>query len=248
MRHDSMGTMLLQQSGQITQGQTIDLGKATLPANQQEALFTLNWPGSRLEPLLVDPKGIPVKPTYPGANITKFGALVSITIANPLPGNWNITIVGEEVPEGNTDYHVAFSTRGQAASITPQNDAFMIILILIILVLVVVIYNFTSQRRPRYSSNKTGAFLIGSTGLFAGVKVHLGSPMTIGRRSDCQLVLHDLSVSRQHASMYLSREGWVIEDLHSKGGTFINRNQITRIVLREGDSIQIGKSTFVFHP
>jgi pSer/pThr/pTyr-binding forkhead associated (FHA) protein len=76
----------------------------------------------------------------------------------------------------------------------------------------------------------------------------LGSPMTIGRRSDCQLVLHDLSVSRQHASVYLSREGWVIEDLHSKGGTFINRNQITRIVLREGDSIQIGKSTFVFHP
>ena len=55
LRHSSTGTIVFNQSGTISQGQQLDLGAVEIPANQELMLLTLNWPGSKLEPVLKDP-------------------------------------------------------------------------------------------------------------------------------------------------------------------------------------------------
>lgn len=66
----------------------------------------------------------------------------------------------------------------------------------------------------------------------------------IGRDIDCDIVLPDRLVSRHHAHVVWEtldgREGYVVEDLHSKNGTFVNGQEMTaRRMLEDGDEIQI---------
>lgn len=64
--------------------------------------------------------------------------------------------------------------------------------------------------------------------------------LTIGRDDDCQLVIADRQVSRQHARITLESEGYVLHDLGSKNGTFVNGQEVKgRRVLKDGDEIQI---------
>jgi murein DD-endopeptidase MepM/ murein hydrolase activator NlpD/Mg-chelatase subunit ChlD len=90
LRHTSTGDVLFNQSGQIDQGQEIDLGVVTVDQNQETMLFTLNWPGSRLEPTLIDPVGITVDQNYPGAAISTTSSLVSIIVNEPQAGDWKV--------------------------------------------------------------------------------------------------------------------------------------------------------------
>ncbi|MCO4770910.1 MAG: FHA domain-containing protein [Deltaproteobacteria bacterium] len=70
--------------------------------------------------------------------------------------------------------------------------------------------------------------------------------LVIGRGSDAQLELeHDL-VSRNHARVRLVGDGFVVEDLGSKTGTFVNGGKATAHILGEGDSIGIGPYTLVY--
>ncbi len=68
----------------------------------------------------------------------------------------------------------------------------------------------------------------------------------IGRSADCQVVIDDKSVSRQHARILRTKEGFVIEDLASTNGTYVNGTRVSRRLLQEGDEIRIRKSIFRF--
>lgn len=66
----------------------------------------------------------------------------------------------------------------------------------------------------------------------------------IGRNDDCDISLPDRLVSRHHAQVAWERigdrEGYVVQDLHSKNGTFINGLELTEPhLLEDGDEIQI---------
>ncbi len=66
----------------------------------------------------------------------------------------------------------------------------------------------------------------------------------IGRDIDCDIVLPDRLVSRHHAHVVWEtldgREGYIVEDLRSKNGTFVNGQEMTaRRMLEDGDEIQI---------
>jgi len=246
MRHMSMGTILLENSGVISQGQTIDLGKVAIPSNQQQALITLNWPGSRLIPNIIDPEGIPVRPSYPGVSIDTFNTLTSISIDSPKPGDWGISITGEDVPEGIIEYHLAISIR--ALTIVPTRiDSTPLILIFIIFILVAVGFRISSQNKKIISGGSRPAYLSGIDSILKGKIFTLSACCIIGRGSDCHIKLSDLSVSRHHAQIYYYQRYWVVEDLQSKGGTFVNQRRISREVLHTGDLIQIGNSKFMFH-
>ena len=65
---------------------------------------------------------------------------------------------------------------------------------------------------------------------------------SVGRRSDNDLVLADEHISRRHARIMRQEDDFVIEDLTSRHGTFLNGERITRAVLKGGDRVQIGKS------
>src|SRR5205814_1683568 len=68
--------------------------------------------------------------------------------------------------------------------------------------------------------------------------------LRIGRAPDNDIVVSDLSVSRNHAELRRTASGYQIVDLDSHNGTFVNGQQIGSAPLTEGDIVGIGPSTF----
>src|SRR5437867_6517174 len=63
----------------------------------------------------------------------------------------------------------------------------------------------------------------------------------IGRKGDADVVLNNQHVSRHHAKLVKTPEGYLIQDLVSTHGTFVNESRIERQVLKHGDKISLGK-------
>jgi predicted component of type VI protein secretion system len=71
-------------------------------------------------------------------------------------------------------------------------------------------------------------------------------PVTIGRLPDNMLVIDNPAVSGRHARVYKDGSHFVLEDLKSTNGTFVNDKPIARHTLAEGDTVLVGKHTLVF--
>jgi len=82
-------------------------------------------------------------------------------------------------------------------------------------------------------------------GELAGTVVPLGaSPITVGRAADSTLVLQDDYSSSRHARFFPSDGQWIVEDLGSTNGTWIDRTRITGpTVLRVGAKVRVGRTT-----
>lgn len=64
--------------------------------------------------------------------------------------------------------------------------------------------------------------------------------VTIGRSEDCDIVLTERQVSRHHAQIRRTDSQYILEDLGSKNGTYVNGRQVTGpYILQDGDEIQI---------
>ncbi len=70
---------------------------------------------------------------------------------------------------------------------------------------------------------------------------------TIGRTRQNLIQLDAPSVSRKHAQIVLSEGGYVLRDLGSENGTFVNGERVTEHLLAEGDHLQFGILRFSFH-
>lgn len=81
-----------------------------------------------------------------------------------------------------------------------------------------------------------------------GVKVYpLGTPVVnIGRRLDNQLIIDDPRVSRNHAQLRAIKGRFVVFDLNSTGGTFVNGQRASQSVLYPGDVISLAGVTLIF--
>ena len=69
---------------------------------------------------------------------------------------------------------------------------------------------------------------------------------TIGRSPDCEIFLDDVTVSRRHAVLVRGDGSFLIEDLGSLNGTYVNRRRIDTAELSDGDEVQIGKYRLTF--
>src|SRR5262249_14150804 len=67
-------------------------------------------------------------------------------------------------------------------------------------------------------------------------------PIDIGRDSNAGLVLDADSVSRRHARVETTPNGYRLTDLGSTNGTYVNGMRVREHALRDGDRIQIGKT------
>jgi len=70
--------------------------------------------------------------------------------------------------------------------------------------------------------------------------------LTIGRRKNNDVVIDNLAVSSHHAKIDSVGEGFVLIDLQSKNGSFVNEQLINSHWLENGDIISIGKHSLVF--
>jgi Nif-specific regulatory protein len=73
-----------------------------------------------------------------------------------------------------------------------------------------------------------------------------GLPVVIGRETTATLCIADASVSRRHSQIQKEEDQFVIEDLESLNGTFINDVPVKRRKLQHGDRVRIGDSQFIF--
>lgn len=71
-------------------------------------------------------------------------------------------------------------------------------------------------------------------------------PITIGRSSQADLTVRDEKLSRLHFGVRLEDKTYVIKDLESKNGTYVNDEQITQQELEPGDDIRAGDTHFFF--
>lgn len=72
------------------------------------------------------------------------------------------------------------------------------------------------------------------------------SVINIGRRLDNQVVIDDPRVSRAHAQLRIVRNRFVLFDLNSTGGTFVNNERTNQSVLYPGDVISLAGVTLIF--
>ncbi|PJF43715.1 MAG: hypothetical protein CUN55_07665 [Phototrophicales bacterium] len=68
-----------------------------------------------------------------------------------------------------------------------------------------------------------------------------GDVFLIGRGGECDLILPERQVSREHVRIFREGDKYILEDLDSKNGTWLNNTQVqnTRVTLHDGDEINI---------
>jgi hypothetical protein len=70
---------------------------------------------------------------------------------------------------------------------------------------------------------------------------HAESSTTIGRSPECDCMVNDPSVSRRHAQLRRTGDGWLLRDLGSSNGTRLNGMRVTQEVdVRPGDQVSLG--------
>jgi len=70
--------------------------------------------------------------------------------------------------------------------------------------------------------------------------------LTIGRLKTNDVVIENLSVSGNHAKIFHHEKGFVLVDLKSKNGTFVNKNRVKAYLLKHKDIITIGKHILIY--
>jgi len=81
----------------------------------------------------------------------------------------------------------------------------------------------------------------------AGSRYVLDAEVTqAGRHPDSDIFLDDITVSRRHAEIIRRADGYVLRDVGSLNGTYVNRDRVEESKLAHGDELQIGKFKLVF--
>jgi hypothetical protein len=100
---------------------------------------------------------------------------------------------------------------------------------------------------PRSERHGPAVLVILSGGGREGETIRLDADLlTVGRNPASQLFLDDVTVSRHHARVLRDAAGFLIEDLNSLNGTYVNRRRVERHHLSDGDEVQIGKFKLSF--
>jgi|SRR5579859_5646473 len=90
----------------------------------------------------------------------------------------------------------------------------------------------------------------GQSGVAVGKIFPLGPSNIIGRSlENCEVALNDSFLSSQHARLELRGKEWVLEDLRSTNGTFVNEVEVRdQAVVEPGDIIRVGRVEMRLNP
>jgi len=88
------------------------------------------------------------------------------------------------------------------------------------------------------------------TVIFAGQEqrvCQLDKPkLVVGREPSCDVPIDNLGISRQHCAFLSKGEAFIVQDLGSSNGTYVNGVKVTERFLNDGDEVIIGKYTLKF--
>lgn len=91
------------------------------------------------------------------------------------------------------------------------------------------------------------ALLVVQKGPGAGSRFLLDqSEVSAGRHPESAIFLDDVTVSRRHAIFRREGASFTVEDAGSLNGTYVNRDRIEKVGLKDSDEVQIGKYRLVF--
>lgn len=97
------------------------------------------------------------------------------------------------------------------------------------------------------STRVVAATLMVRSGPQAGDRFALDSDVTrLGRHPDSDISLDDISVSRRHAEIRHDGDEYVLRDVGSLNGTYVNQRRVDSVVLQQGDEILIGRFRLLF--
>jgi hypothetical protein len=98
--------------------------------------------------------------------------------------------------------------------------------------------------RPAKPGRGTPRFLVVTEGALSGVSIDLADQqVTMGRANDATLVLNDDYASTYHARIFPQDGQWLVEDLGSTNGTYLDRQKVARPTpVPVGVPIRIGKT------
>ncbi len=104
----------------------------------------------------------------------------------------------------------------------------------------------TAHRAPPHAGAKTAKRLVITSGPREGVEIDLPEEqLTIGRSSESGLVIRDDYTSTHHARLMLWDDQWVIQDLESTNGTFLDGSRVTvPVPVPLGTPVTIGTTSF----
>ncbi len=125
-------------------------------------------------------------------------------------------------------------------------------IVLVVLIFIIILYalkimskdvkrgkpgkNLGWKLRIEYSGDKSS--------LEDGDTVPIGSKLTIGRNKNNQMVLPSRAVSNFHVKIYFEDGRYMLEDMDSTNGTFVNGNRVDKKSLQPGDEIRISETVF----
>jgi pSer/pThr/pTyr-binding forkhead associated (FHA) protein len=130
---------------------------------------------------------------------------------------------------------------------------FLALLYIFLIIALFIIYRDlrATRKAPTESEGTIEAYsklvVLESPGEKKGETFFINSEATLGRTSGCDIIISDVSVSHKHARISKSTRGFALEDLGSTNGTFLNNRKISRpALIKPGDLIKVGKTTFEF--
>jgi diguanylate cyclase (GGDEF)-like protein len=106
----------------------------------------------------------------------------------------------------------------------------------------------TAPQRPVSAAGREACVVhIYPTGPGMGTRYPLrDTPVVLGRGNDCDIRINDHSVSRRHARIQPSADGYYAVDLQSTNGTFVNDVVASVSKLRDGDYLRVGNCIYRF--
>jgi pSer/pThr/pTyr-binding forkhead associated (FHA) protein len=95
----------------------------------------------------------------------------------------------------------------------------------------------------------SGAYLVIHKASMAGRRIELWKDCTtLGRSSDCDIFLEDITVHRKQASIVRTPAGYVLRDDHGSGDSFVNEVPVQREqLLNSGDHLRFGNTVITFY-
>lgn len=120
----STSEVLSEYEGTVQEGKTVTANKFSIDDKTGDLVVTNAWPGSFLDTILIDPTGREVDEEYPGAVIDETKIPTTVTVKNPIKGDWTVKIKGVETSYENEPFYtiVSFKASEEKVKNEPMTD------------------------------------------------------------------------------------------------------------------------------